>query len=298
MWQPATLVGVHRYCGKEWSLEDIGEIRALLTREPNASRMRLSRLVCEAFDWRRPNGKLKEMSCRVAMLKMARDGLIELPAPRWERPIHYQLTLSPACDPEPEVICELGDFADLKLEVVPRGPALRHWNEWVGRYHYLSYKMLPGAQMRYFIRDGERVLGAMGFGAAAWRVAPRDNFIGWTPQERERGLPRIVGQSRFLILPWIRCRNLASKALSLVPQRLVDDWEQCYGFRPVLLETFVDTTRFQGTCYQASNWLQVGHTQGRGKLDRYGTFGVPVKSIWLKPLAPDFRQRLKESATS
>jgi hypothetical protein len=152
--------------------------------------------------------------------------------------------------------------------------------------------------MRYFILDGERVLGAMGFGAAAWTVAPRDHFIGWTPPERERGLHRIVGQSRFLILPWIHCRNLASKSLSLVTQRLVGDWEQCYGFRPVLLETFVDTTRFHGTCYQASNWLPVGHTQGRGKLDRYATFGVPVKRIWLKPLAPDFRQRLKEPALS
>ena len=289
---------MYRYCGKEWSQEDIGKIQELLRREPKASRLGLSRLVCASFDWRRPNGKLKEMSCRVAMLKMARDGLIELPAPRRERPRPYQLIRSPASDPEPEVNCRLSDFADLKLEVVPRGPALRRWNELVGRHHYLSYKMLPGAQMRYFIKDGERVLGAMGFGAAAWRVAPRDNFIGWTSQERERGLHRIVGQSRFLILPWIRCPNLASKALSLVTRRLVDDWDQCYGFRPVLLETFVDTTRFQGTCYQASNWLQVGHTQGRGKLDRYATFGVPMKSIWLKPLAANFRQRLQEPATS
>lgn len=124
---------MYRYCGKEWSHEDIGKIQELLRREPKASRLGLSRLVCAAFDWRRPNGKLKEMSCRVAMLKMARDGLIELPAPRCERPSPYQLTRSPASDPEPEVICGLSDFADLKLEVVPRGPALRRWNELVGQ---------------------------------------------------------------------------------------------------------------------------------------------------------------------
>lgn len=289
---------MYKYCGKEWSLADITGIRELLTIEATASRLRLSRLVCEAFDWRRPNGLFKEMSCRVAMLKMERDGLIKLPAPRSQRPRNYQLVPTPQSDPEPELVCELSHFADLKLEVVSGGPALKLWNELVGRHHYLGYTMLPGAQMRYFIRDGHRVLGAMGFGAAAWKVAPRDNFIGWTPQERQRGLPRIVGQSRFLILPWIHCRNLASKVLSMVTQRLVGDWEQRYGFQPVLLETFVDSTRFSGTCYQASHWHPVGYTKGRGKLDRHPAVGVPVKSIWLKPLSPDFRQRLKEPATS
>lgn len=289
---------MYRYCGKEWSDEDIGKVRELLRRESNASRMRLSRLVCEAFEWRRPNGKLKEMSCRVAMLKMQRDGLIGLPVARRERPGNYQLVSTPDSEPEPDVVCSLSDLDELKMVRVHRGPQLRRWNEFVGRHHYLSYKMLPGAQMRYFIMDGGRVLGAMGFGAAAWKVAPRDNFIGWSAQERERGLHQIVGQSRFLILPWIHCRNLASKSLAMVIQRLPGDWQECYGFKPVLLETFVDRTRFHGTCYKASNWLHVGDTKGRGKLDRYSTFSKPVKSIWLRPLSPDFRQRLKEPAAS
>jgi hypothetical protein len=289
---------VYRYCGKEWSRDDIGKIRDLLTQETDASRMRLSRLVCEAFEWRGPNGKVKEMSCRVAMLKMQRDGLIDLPSPRRERPGSYRVVRTPDSDPEPDWACSLSDLADLKMVLVHRGPALRRWNEFVGRHHYLSYKMLPGAQMRYFIMDGERVLGAMGFGAAAWKVAPRDNFIGWTAQERERGLDRIVGQCRFLILPWVHCQNLASKSLAMVIRRLPGDWEECYGLRPVLLETFVDTTRFHGTCYKASNWLHVGNTKGRGKLDRYSAFSEPVKSIWLRPLSADFRQRLKEPTAS
>ena len=285
---------MYRYCGKEWSQEDIDGIRDLLIRETDASRMSLSRLVCEAIDWRGRNGKLKEMSCRVAMLRMHRDGLIHLPAPRRKLPCHYRIEKTPEGDAQPDQVCSLGDLRDLKIVLVRRGPALRLWNEFVGRHHYLSYKMLPGAQMRYFIVDGERFLGAMGFGAAAWKVAPRDNFIGWTHQEREHGLHRIVGQSRFLILPWIHCPNLASKALAMVTRRLPGDWEDCYGFRPVLLETFVDTTRFQGTCYKASNWLHVGNTKGRGKLDRYSNFSEPVKSIWLKPLCWDFRERLKD----
>ncbi len=289
---------MYKYCGKAWSSEDIERIRELLTREPQASRLRLSRMVCEIFQWRSPNGKLKEMSCRVVMLKMHRDGLITLPRPRCAPVPRYQLVSSADTDAQPDVFCSLKDLHDLQLVVVQRGPALRRWNEFVGRHHYLSYKMLPGAQMRYFIMDGQRVLGAMGFGSAAWKVAPRDQFIGWSAAQREQELHRIVGQSRFLILPWIHCPNLASKTLAMACQRLPSDWEQCYGFRPVLLESFVDTTRFHGTCYKASNWHHVGQTQGRGKLDRHHRLNEPVKSIWLKPLVADFRRRLGEPSSS
>lgn len=236
------------------------------------------------------------MSCCDAQ-DAARDGLIELPAPTGHRPGKYKINETLECEAETEtLICDLVELKDLKIHIVTRGPELRRWNEFVGRYHYLGYKMLPGAQMRYFIMDGPRVLGAMGFGAAAWKIAPRDNFIGWTHEERERGLHLVVGQSRFLILPWVQCRNLASKTLAMVSKRLAGDWEVCYGFRPVLLETFVDVTRFHGTCYKASNWINVGNTKGRGKLDRFTKRDQPVKSIWLQPLVLDFRRRLRGTA--
>jgi hypothetical protein len=284
---------VYRYCGKEWTAEDIERIRELIASHAQASRYRLSRLVSEAFEWRAPNGQLKDMSCRVAMLRMHRDGRIQLPAPKHGKVSDYQLTESSESDPQAELTGSVEELKDLILRPVQGGRELRRWNEFVGRYHYLGYKMLPGAQIRYLILDGGRVLGAMGFGAAAWKVAPRDQFIGWTPAERERGLHLIVGQSRFLILPWIHCRNLASKTLARAAARLPQDWRHLYGFQPALLETFVDTARFCGTCYKASNWIHVGHTQGRGKLDRYSEFNQPVKSIWLKPLRPDFRRQLK-----
>lgn len=258
--------------------------------------MRLSRLLCERFGWRAPNGKLKEMSARVAMLAMHRDGLIELPPPRRAPPTRYRLVPTAEGDPQPPWRGSVNELEALKLMPVARGRALRRWNELVGRYHYLGYQMLPGAQIRYLILDGARLLGAMGFGAAAWKLAPRDRFIGWGPTERERGLHRIVGQSRFLILPWIQCQNLASKALAMAAKRLGEDWQARYGFRPALLETFVDTTRFHGTCYRAANWLEVGRTQGRGKLDRHHQVSQPVKSIFLKPLARDFRAQLKAPA--
>jgi hypothetical protein len=232
------------------------------------------------------------MSCRVAMLEMHRSGLIELPAPTREKPGYYKVIASADTDPQAELLCRVNELRGLRTEVVGRGPTLRRWNEFVGRYHYLGYKMLPGAQIRYFIMDRERVLGAMGFGSSAWKIEARDNYIGWNHEQRERALHLIVGQSRFLILPWVRCFNLASKSLAMVAEQLPVDWEQRYGFRPVLLESFVDTTRFHGICYKASNWINVGMTKGRGKLDRLHRNSASVKSIWLKPLSHDFRQRL------
>jgi hypothetical protein len=284
---------MHRYCGKSWSPGDIDRIRELIATHTQANRADLSRLVCNVFDWRSPNGKIKQMSCRVAMLRMHRDGLIALPAPTTHCPGPYKIVGTPESDPQPELVCTLSDFADLKLVLVQRGPQLTRWNEFVGRHHYLGYKMLPGAQLRYLITDGDRVLGAMGFGAAAWKVAPRDRFIGWRHEEREKGLHLIVGQSRFLILPWIRCRNLASKTLAMATERLPGDWEAAYGFRPVLLESFVDSSRFVGTSYKASNWLNVGNTQGRSRMDRHHKHDQPIKSTWLKPLTPRFREHLR-----
>ena len=268
-------------------------MRDLIASHPEANRADLSRLVCKALQWYRPNGKVKEMSCRVAMLRMQRDGLIELPAPTRNKPSKYKIVETPDGDPKPDLVCTLRELKDLKIHIVTRGPMLRLWNEFVGRHHYLGYKMLPGAQIRYFIMDGDRVLCAMGFGAAAWRVDAREKWIGWDHEERKKGLHLIVGQSRFLILPWVHCHNLASKSLAMAASRLPGDWEEFYGFRPVLLETFVDTTRFQGTCYRAANWVNVGHTKGRGKLDRFHLNSESIKRVFLKPLSQDWHHRLK-----
>lgn len=282
---------MYRYCGKDWSESDISRIRELIATSPRALRAELARLVCTAFDWRRVNGKYKLMSCRVAMIRMCRDGLIQLPAPQNTVRRPRQTFVSPASDPEPVLEISIKDIKDLNLEVCPK-KELRLWNEFIGRYHYLGYRIMPGAQIRYLIKAGERVLGAMGFGGPAWKVAPRDNFIGWTPEERQSCLHLIVNQTRFLILPWVRCKNLATKSLALAKHRIADDWEERYGYRPVLLETFVDTTKFRGTSYKAGNWIQVGLTQGRSRMDRAHKNAEPVKSIWVLPLEPDFRKRL------
>ncbi|MFP4028477.1 MAG: Druantia anti-phage system protein DruA, partial [Candidatus Brocadiia bacterium] len=170
------------------------------------------------------------------------------------------------------------------------------WNELIERYHYLGYNPLPGAQMRYLVHSGaehgQRLLAALGFGAAAWKVAPRDEYIGWTHSQRKANLPLITNNARFLILPWVRSHNLASRILSTVSKRLSSDWQERYGQKPVLLETFVEKQRFEGTCYKAANWVEVGETKGRGKLDSEHKNAVPIKKIFLYPLTQDFRQAL------
>jgi hypothetical protein len=248
--------------------------------------------VCEVFDWRKPDGSLKDMSCRVALLRMHRAGLIELPAPRRKvSPCRSFARRTEQAEPGPLLEAPVHELADLRLEVVERSTSAL-WNEFIDRYHYLGYKPLPGAQLRYFAYAGERLVGLLGFGAAAWKCAPRDEWIGWSREQRHRNLPGIVNNARFLIPPWIRVASLASKLLAMATRSLPGHWEGRYGYRPALLETFVDSERFTATCYRAANWSCVGWTQGRGKLGDHRLGQVPVKGVWVYPLAKDFRARL------
>ncbi|MCH7913500.1 MAG: DUF4338 domain-containing protein [Deltaproteobacteria bacterium] len=283
-----------RYCGREFTLSEFEAIRRLMIEHPRASRATLSRLLCEQLGWRRPDGRLKDMSGRVAMLRMQDDGLVRLPPPRNGnnngRPYRRR---TPQAEPDLfPVFASAGALADLHLELVSERAHSHRWNEYIDRYHYLGYQPLPGAQLRYFARTNDRVLALLGFGAAAWKTAPRDRFIGWTAAQRERGLHLVVNNARFLILPWVHCRNLASRLLSMATRRLADDWQQRYGYHPVLVETFVETPRFCGTCYKAANWIYLGETQGRGKLDVEHKAQLPKKAIWLHPLVRHFRRQL------
>lgn len=281
-----------RYSGRLFGPAEIKRVRAIILAHPQASRQQLSYRVCEAFDWRKPDGSLKDMSCRVALLRMHREGLIELPAPRHKvNPCRSFARRTAQAEPEPLLAAAVHELTGLRLEVVERaGSAL--WNEYIDRYHYLGYKPLPGAQLRYFAYAEERLVALLGFGAAAWKSGARDEWIGWSRAQRHRNLPAVVNNARFLILPWVRVAHLASKLLAMAARALPAHWEGRYGYRPVLLETFVEAERFTGTCYRAANWTCVGRTQGRGKLGDHRLGQVPVKTVWVYPLGKDFRARL------
>lgn len=280
-----------RYCGREFTADEINWIRQLITERADISRKDISIEFCREYVWLKPDGGLKDMSCRVAMLKMEKDGHFTLPAPKTKHTKPYKKIRTLWAAEQSEICKKAGEFK-LELELVNKRSS-RLWNEFIDRYHYLGYKTLPGAQLRYFVKAEGRFLALLGFGAAAWKTAPRDNYIGWDKPTRKKNLHLVINNARFLILPWVHSKNLGSKILSLASKRICADWEKQYKYRPVLLETFVEKQRFKGTCYKAANWVEVGDTRGRGKLgNKVGE--VPIKSVWLYPLSSDFRGQLAE----
>jgi hypothetical protein len=281
-----------RYCGRDLTPKELEQIRSLIKHNPGFNRMRLSKEVCRMLQWFKPDGKLKDMSCRVAMLRMQKEGLIVLPPPTQTKAPLKRIEFTPATDPQSPVVCSVNQLPQLHLQMVTKVSSAL-WNEYIERYHYLGYTPLPGAQLRYFITAGKQIAALTGFGAAAWQTAPRDQFIGWNHDQRKKNLNLITNNARFLILPWIQSKNLASKILSLTARRLPDDWEEKYNVRPVLLESFVQNNRFAGTCYKAANWINVGQTKGRGKLGPPGKISVPIKDVWVYPLVKKFRVLLK-----
>jgi len=284
-----------RYCARTFTLEEMECIRALITTEPRPNRAQLSRMVCDELSWLRPDGRRKDMSCRVAMLRMEEDGHIKLPPPQTVNANGCTRTkLTSISQPQQPISSPAASLGRLQLRPVDTPRQSRLWNELIQRYHYLGYTPLPGAQIRYLIYSARsQLLAALGFGAAAWKVAPRDQFIGWTPEQRTRNLHLLINNARFLILPWVTSKNLASRILSAAAKQLPQDWHARYAYTPVLLETFVERQRFQGTCYRAANWIHVGQTQGRGKLDRHHRHAAPIKDIYLYPLHKRFRKTLR-----
>jgi hypothetical protein len=279
------------YCGRDFSTTELDQIVQLITDNPEYHRADLSREVCRILQWYKADGGLKEMSCRVAMLRMHADGLIELPTPRRTKPALLPFCSTSATDPKEPILHPVHHLGTLSLHLVGRNDSYL-WNEYIGRYHYLGYTPLPGAQLRYFVLLDQQVIALLGFGAAAWQAAPRDDYIGWTHSLRKRHLPLVVNNARFLILPWIQVKNLASKILAMAVKQLPIDWQNQYQITPVLMETFVEKDRFAGTCYKAANWIHVGTTKGRGKLGPSGKQSVPIKYLLLYPLQKDFRRIL------
>jgi hypothetical protein len=284
-----------RYCGREFSPQEIDWIRDLIARDPSISRFAVSKRFCEHTNWRKPDGGLKDMSCRVALLKMARAGVLRLPAPKnpQGRP-DRRAWRTRAGIRQPEIHKKVGEF-ELHFRIVDADNSAL-WNELIARYHYLGYTPLPGAQLRYFVDSQDGVVALLSFSAAAWSTQPRDRWIGWDACGRAKNLQYVVNNSRFLILPWIHSKGLASRVLAMAARRLSADWQRQYNYRPVLLETFVERDRFPGTCYKAAGWHCVGETTGRGKLDVRNEYRVPVKTVWVLPLRADFRRYLSEEA--
>jgi hypothetical protein len=282
-----------RLCGRPFDAADLARIREEVALAQPPLRAEIARRVCQALDWRDVRGRPKLMSARVGLLRLHRAGLIELPPPRSTNGNGRKFVPRPEAWPEPiPVSGPLRALSGLHLAPVGDQVASRLWNALIERYHYLGYSPLPGAQLRYLIQWEGGVLGAIGFGAAAWKVAARDRWIGWTPTQRQAHLGRVLNNARFLILPWVRVKYLATKVLSLAARQVAVDFPARYGEPVVLLETFVEIPRFAGTCYRAANWRYLGETTGRGKASRTKKATLPRKAVYVYPLAGDFRAAL------
>ena len=284
-----------RYHGRDFTAAEMALLRELIAGPPALNRNVLSKEFCRRTGWTKADGGLKDMMARVVMLAMHRDGRIELPPPKWPRPARRPATFGP--DTEPPLLPSPDTLDAIRpLSLRPVAGYTREgklWNEYVARYHYLGYTTLVGAQMRYAVHahDGTP-LAMLGFSTAAWKLAPRDRFIGWSRELREKNLPRVVDNPRFLILPWIHIPNLGSHILAMVRRQLPVDWTARYNTIPVLIETFVETPRYTGAVYRASGWTHVGTTQGRGRYDTNKRYDKPKKDIWLRPLRKDWKRVL------
>jgi hypothetical protein len=280
-------------CGRPFDGADLERIRGEIVAADPPLRAEVARRVCRVLAWTDALGRPKLMSARVGLLRLHRAGLIALPAPSRGNGNGRGLVRGPDHWPEPvSVRGAVGELSGLRLEAVVEPSASRLWNGLIARYHYLGYTPLPGAQLRYLIHHDGGVLGAIGFGAAAWKVAVRDHWIGWDAPCREGHLGRVLNNARFLLLPWVQVKHLASKVLALAATRVAEDFPARYGERVVLLETFVEHPRFAGTCYRAANWQYLGETVGRGKCDRTHQAALPRKAVYVYPLAADFRAAL------
>jgi hypothetical protein len=282
-----------KLCGRALSAADVEAIRREIRLADPLTRSEIARRVCRALDWTNARGEPKLMSARVGLLRLHRVGVIELPEPTRGNGNGQPLKHGPQHWPDEHPLGgTVAALSGIRLSPVADQPTSRLWNGLVDRYHYLGYTPLPGAQLRYLIESDQGCLGVLGFGAAAWKVAARDRWIGWDTPTREAHLGRVLNNARFLLLPWVRVRHLASHVLGLAARRVGEDFAARYGEPPVLLETFVEVPRFAGTCYRAANWQYLGETAGRGKCDVHHRAALARKAVYVHPLAADFRRAL------
>ena len=287
-----------RFCGREFTGEEVSLIQEVITTCAGISRTELANTICELLDWKRAGGGLKETECRELLERMARQGLLVLPAKKSLGTVGSRKSIAPAG--AGQVHCELTgsveEFAPIEVELVQSREQRQLFRELLSRYHYLGYAMPYGARLQYLgyvSRPRREVVGCLQFSSPAWRMKPRDQWIGWDDGTRGRRLQQVVNNSRFLVLAKIR--NLASTLLRCALKRLRTDWQRHYGVDPWLVETLVNRERFHGGCYRASNFIVLGETSGRGRMDRaHQRHGAEVKTVMVYPLVKDAARRLRD----
>lgn len=275
--------------------DDLILIRRLIDEVGARGRTYISKRLCEIWDWRQANGRFREIACRDLLRRLHSKGLIQLPARlKLSRRPGYRNRIPTRELPDPIVLTQaLGELRDQIQVTRASSPAqLKLFKGLIGAYHYLGYRQPTGEQLKYLAYYRDQPIGALSFGPAAYKMAVRDQFIGWSGPLRQERLPWVANNDRFLIVPGVQVPNLASFLLSRCVRGLNKDWRQVYHHDLALVETFVERDRFKGTCYAAANWVCVGQSQGRGRNDRFNQKALPIKTLWLYPLEKNFRDTL------
>jgi hypothetical protein len=286
-----------KHRGRVVTAEDIAFIRQLITDHPDASRRALSQKLCERWQWKQANGALRDMVCRSLLLMLDRAGRIELPAVRYTppNPLARRPRPTPVRTDTTPIRVLLRQLQPVELQRVRRTVNEPLFNSLMEQHHYLAYEQPVGEHIKYLVWAQGRPIACLAWSSAPRHLASRDHFIGWNSEARRSNLRFIAYNTRFLILPWVQVPHLASHILSRMAKRLSQDWEKVYGHPIYFLETFVDPTRFRGTCYRAANWHLLGHTTGRGKDDQTHRANRSVKEVLGYPLTPRFRELLTEA---
>ena len=285
---------VFRYRSRELASHDIDFIRSAISKYYSRGRSYISRVLCRHWNWVQPNGKLKEYPARDLLLRLEEKGFIKLP-PRFnqknnlKRNTYAQIPIFKKQD----LTGIVGNYSKLTIQIVKQTDSYL-WNYLLHHYHYLGQPKLVGEHLKYLACLNGQVVACISWASAAWKIKSREEFIGWDESTKRKKLYLIANNTRFLILPWIRVKHLASKVLALNLKRLSDDWQNIYNHRVYLVETFVDTSRFKGTCYKAANWQYVGQTSGSAKKGNDYLYHGQPKAVYLYSLHRKFRSLLND----
>jgi hypothetical protein len=281
------------FSGRCFSSDELALMRQAATDYARLGITEISRTICEWLDWKRPNGRLKNHECRLLLERLQQQALLMLPD------LHHSgrrgprtVTPDTRSDSQTPIQCRLADLKPLRLTLIEDSDSSL-WRQFLQRYHYLGCRVPVGAHLRYFVYSAQsQILACLLWTSPAWKMAARDRWIGWNSDQRAHNLQFIVNNGRFLILPWVKVMGLASTILAHSARQVPHDWHQHYGYTPLLLETLVDVTRFNGTCYRAANWIALGQTTGRGRMDHHHQAPGTLKRIFVLPLHRRVQQRL------
>ena len=286
-------VGCFTARGRRFTVRQLEHIDYLTERYFHEGRTAISQRVCRFLRWKQPNGRLKDIACREVLRTLDKEGIINLPPPRSRGAVWRGAGPREEYAGNTSQVTSL-DFKSLRLEIADDAELSQLWNTLVCEFHYLKSSRIVGRQIKYIVFDNkDRPLACLGWGDAFWQLKPRDTWIGWNPSQRTRKRHLLINNVRFLILPWVTVPNFASYILARCSRAVLNDWEEKNNFRPALLETFVDTTRFLGTCYQAANWLALGTTAGYAKTGNRHHNSQTLKTLYVYPVTKRFRAMLK-----